>query len=283
MIVTATISLGIIGAAGAALLYIVAKKFEVEKDPRLDLIIDALPSANCGGCGYAGCGGFAAACVDVDTLDGLLCPVGGTPVMEQIAGILGLSASDTAADPMIAVVQCGGESSVRAKTNIYDGVRQCSIASALYGGDTGCAFGCLGYGDCVQACAFGAITVDSQTGIAHVDEDRCTACGACVKACPKAIIQLRTKGLKNRRIIIPCSNIEKGALCRKVCERACIACGKCAKECRFEAISIVDNLARLDYTRCKLCRKCVDVCPQGIIREIYDKDVSNRRYSSAGE
>jgi Na+-translocating ferredoxin:NAD+ oxidoreductase RNF subunit RnfB len=257
-----------IGAVGATLLYVVSKKFEVEEDPRIELVLEALPSANCGGCGYAGCGGFAAACVGVKTLDGLLCPVGGKAVMEKIGGILGIAGLSEGVEPLVAVVRCGGERNVRSKTNTYNGVQQCSIVSGLYGGETRCTFGCLGYGDCAEACSFGAIVVNSETGLAEVDEERCTACGACVKVCPKGIIELRKKGPKNRRVIIPCSNEEKGATCRKVCGRACIGCGRCAKECRFEAIVVDNNLARIDHTKCKLCRKCVEVCPQGIIREI---------------
>jgi ferredoxin len=141
------------------------------------------------------------------------------------------------------------------------------VASALYGGETGCSFGCLGYGDCAAACSFGAIAVDEETGIAKVDESLCTSCGACVRACPKGIIELRKKGPKGRRVFVPCSNREPGAVCRKACGRACIGCGQCAAACRFEAIRVENNLSYIDYTKCKLCRKCVEVCPQGIIRE----------------
>jgi Na+-translocating ferredoxin:NAD+ oxidoreductase RNF subunit RnfB len=268
MIVTAALSLGVIGAAGAALLYGASKKFEVKEDPRLAQVLDTLPGANCGGCGYAGCGGLAAACVKGATLEGLLCPVGGTAVMAKIGEILGIADIGGVTDPTVAVVRCRGERTVRKKVNTYDGVKRCAVVSALYGGETGCSFGCLGYGDCAAACAFGAIKVNEETGIAEVDEDLCTSCGACVKACPKGIIELRRKGTKNRRVVVACSNKEKGAVCRKACGRTCIGCGTCARTCRFEAITVSDNLAYIDYTKCKLCRKCVEVCPQGAIREM---------------
>ena len=147
-------------------------------------------------------------------------------------------------------------------------MKSCAIASNLYGGETGCTFGCLGYGDCEAACAFDAIHVDPVTGIAHVDEDKCTSCGACVKACPKGIIELRKKGPKGRRVFVSCVNKDKGAVARKACSNACIGCGKCAKECPFEAITVENNVAYIDYTKCRMCRKCVAVCPTGAIHEV---------------
>lgn len=186
--------------------------------------------------------------------------------MAKVATILGKEAA--AAEPMVAVVRCNGTCEARPRTNNYDGTKSCSIASTLYGGETNCAFGCLGYGDCVNACAFGAIKINPKTGIAEVDEDKCTSCGACVKACPKGIIELRKKGPKSRRVYVSCVNKDKGAVARKACANACIGCGKCAKECPFGAITVENNVAYIDYTKCKMCRKCVAVCPTGAIHEL---------------
>lgn len=266
MILIAVISLGAIGAIGAVFLYAASKKFEVYEDPRIAQVQEALPGANCGGCGYPGCGGFATACVKADSLEGLLCPVGGAETMGKVASILGMEA--TAAEPMVAVVRCNGTCEARPRTNRYDGVQSCTIASSLYGGETNCTFGCLGFRDCVTVCAFDAIHIDPTTGLPEVVEDKCTSCGACVKACPKNIIELRKKGPKSRRIFVSCVNKDKGGVAKKACANACIGCGKCVKECPFEAITLENNVAYIDYRKCRLCRKCVAVCPTGAIHEL---------------
>jgi len=266
VIVISLIVLGGIGCLSAVVLYVVAQKFKVVEDPRIDQVEAALPGANCGGCGKAGCRNFAEACVKADTLDGLLCPVGGAPVMNKIGAILGREV--VAADPLVAVVRCNGSCANRPRTSTYNGTRSCRIMANLYAGETGCRFGCLGCGDCVAACQFGAIKMNSETGLPEVDDEKCTACGACVKACPKNIIELRKKGPKSRRIFVSCVNQDKGGVARKACTAACIGCGKCAKVCAFEVITIENNLAYIDYTKCRLCRKCVAECPTGAIHEL---------------
>ena len=266
MILTSILLLGLIGVVGAFLLFFVSKKFETIEDPRVERIQETLPGANCGGCGFPGCSGFASACVKADSLDGLFCPVGGTECMKRIANILGKEAKESA--PMIAVVRCNGSCTNRPRINIYDGVQSCAIASSLYGGETGCSVGCLGFGDCVNACAFDAIHINRETLLPEVDENKCTACGACVKACPKGIIELRVKGPKSRRIFVSCVNKDKGAIAKKVCNAACIGCGKCQKVCPFGAITIENNLAYIDYNKCRLCRRCVAECPTHAIFEL---------------
>ena len=253
-------------SVAAMILFFISKKFEVQEDPRVTQILEILPGANCGGCGYPGCGGFASACVKADSFDGLLCPAGGAEVMKNIASLIGKDAIETV--QKIAVVRCNGVCDVRPQTNIYDGARSCVIAASLYSGETGCSFGCLGLGDCVDACTFDAITINPTTGIAEIIEDKCVACGACVKACSKNIIELRKKGAKSRRIFVSCVNKDKGGVARKACKYACIGCSKCQKECSFEAIVIENNLAYIDDTKCRLCRKCVAVCPTGTIQEL---------------
>ncbi len=265
MIVT-ILFLAIVGALAALLLFVVSKKFHVEEDARIELVNEALPGANCGGCGYPGCSGFARACVEAESMEGLFCTVGGNDTMLKVADILGRTAVE--AEPQLAVVRCNGTCDARPKVNQYDGDSSCAIAAATYGGETGCTFGCLGLGDCTLACGFDAIKMNPLTGLPEVDEERCTACGACVKACPKMIIELRKKGPKGRRVFVSCVNKEKGGVAKKACDNACIGCSKCFKECKFEAITIANNLAYIDPNKCRLCRKCVEACPTGAIHEI---------------
>lgn len=266
LILIAVISLGAIGLIAAVILFLASKKFAVYEDPRIAQVAEVLPMANCGGCGYPGCSGFADACVKAGSLEGKFCPVGGQPVMTKVAEILGLSA--TSAEPVIAVVKCNGSCEYRPRTTTYDGVSSCAIAHATYGGETGCSFGCLGCGDCVSVCQFDAIRMNPETGLPEVNEAKCTACGACVKACPRLIIELRAKGKNSRRVYVSCVNKDKGALTRKACDVGCIGCGKCVKACPFEAIMLENNLAYIDFNKCKLCRKCVDECPQNTIQAV---------------
>ena len=265
-LVITIISLCAIGIVSAVILYFVAQKFKVEEDPRIDIVEGLLPGANCGGCGYPGCRGLAEAAVKSDTLDGILCPVGGAATMSKIAEALGREVSVQA--PKIAVVRCNGTCANRPRVTKYDGARSCAIMASTYGGETGCSYGCLGCGDCVAACQFDAIHMNPETGLPEVDEDKCTACGACVKACPKSVIELRYKGKKSRRVYVSCVNKDKGAVTRKACSVGCIGCGKCVKACQFDAITVENNLAYIDFTKCKSCRKCVEACPQNAIIEL---------------
>lgn len=266
VLLSAVATLGAIGAGSAAILYFVGRKFHVEEDPRIAEVNEALPAANCGGCGFPGCSAFATACVKADELEGLFCPVGGQDTMDKVAEILGKTAGASA--KKIAVVRCSGSCEERPRLNLYDGASNCAIAAALYGGDTGCSFGCYGLGDCEASCTFDAIHINPETMLPEVVEGKCTACGACVKACPKDIIELRKQGPKSRRIYVSCVNKDKGAVARKACNVACIGCSKCQQACPFEAITIENNLAYIDDDKCRLCRKCVPVCPTTSILEL---------------
>jgi len=260
------ISLSAVGAVAAVILYIVARSFRVFEDPRIDMVEDVLPAANCGGCGYPGCRNFAEALVGADSLEGYFCPVGGNETMEKVASVLGKD--PVTADPLVAVVLCSGSFEHRPRTNFYDGAVSCSIASALYTGDTDCPYGCLSLGECVEACDYDAMYMDADTGLPVVIDDNCIACGACVEACPRDIIELRKKARKDRKIYVSCINEEKGGVARKYCEVACIGCKKCFKVCPHDAIVMESNLAYIDSEKCKLCRKCVPECPTNAILEI---------------
>lgn len=269
VLIFAVVSLSAIGAISAIVLYLVAQKFKVVEDPRIGFVEEALPAANCGGCGFAGCRNFAEALVnkakDDKSLEGLNCPVGGSDVMKKVASILGLEAEET--EPMIAVIRCNGNYTHAPAKVRYDGPATCAFAHNLFSGESGCPHGCLSLGDCVAACKFDAISMDPETGLPVVNE-LCIACGACVKACPRGIIELRAKGRKDRRIYVCCVNKEKGGPARKNCSVACIGCGKCVQVCAYDAITMENNLAYIDFAKCKLCRKCVEVCPTEAIHEL---------------
>ena len=258
----AVIVLGAIGLVAAIVLYAASKKFAVYEDPRIGQVTALLPGANCGGCGFPGCSGMADALVkgaDAGSLEGLNCPVGGAQVMSQVADLLGMAIAG--GEPKVAVVRCGGTCALRPRTTEYSGLRTCAAMSSTGMGETACGYGCLGCGDCVAACQFDAIHMNPETGLPEVDEDKCTACGACAKACPRHIIELRKKGPKGRRVYVSCVNHDRGPVAMKACKAACIGCGKCVKACAFEAITLEGNVSYIDPEKCRLCRKCVEACP----------------------
>jgi len=266
IILITIISLSLLAMISAVILYFVAQKFKVIEDPRIDEIQAELPAANCGGCGFAGCRNFAEALVASDSFDGLNCPVGGAEVMGKAAKILGREAP--AANPLVAVLLCNGTPEFRPRTSKYDGVADCRIIHNLYIGETDCSYGCLGSGDCVRACTFDAMYMDAITELPVVIDDKCVACGACVKACPRNLLELRKKAKKERKIYVACSNCDKGGPARRACKVACIGCGKCVKVCEFDAIVMENNLAYIDAKKCTFCRKCVTECPTNAILEL---------------
>jgi len=260
------ISLSLLALIAAVILYFIAQKFRVVEDPRIDKVQEVLPAANCGGCGFPGCRNFAEALVKAETFEGLNCPVGGAEVMDMAAKILGKEAPIV--DPLVAVLLCNGAPEYRPRTSKYDGAKDCRISHNLYIGETDCSYGCLGNGDCVRACAFDAMYMDPITELPVIIDDNCVACGACVRACPRNIIELRKKAKKDRKIYVACSNCDKGGPARRSCKVACIACSKCFNVCAFDAITIENNLAYIDAKKCTFCRKCVLECPTNSIIEL---------------
>lgn len=263
IIIDAAIVLGLLGAIAAIILYIISKTFYVQENPKINEICAQLPGANCGGCGFAGCRALAEAIVKKGSLEGIYCPGAGNEANIKISSILGIQARTI--EPKIAVVRCNGTQCNSPAKTFYDSALTCTYANSLFVGEGACPSGCLGCGDCVRSCKFGAISMDPETKLPIIDENLCTGCGVCAKNCVRHIIEIRNKGPKGRRIFVACSNKEKGATARKNCSAACIGCGKCAKVCPFDAITIENNLAYIDFNACKLCRKCEAECPTGAI------------------
>jgi len=252
------ISLGGMGLLFGSLLAYASKKFAVEVDERIPAVTEALPGANCGGCGFAGCSALAEAIV-AGKAPVNACPVGGTASATAIAEIMGVTAEET--ERMVAKVLCLGTKDRAREKYEYYGVEDCVAASKLGGGGKYCGYGCLGLGTCVRACQFDAIAIEN--GVAVIDPDKCTACGKCVTSCPKNVIELVPA---NQRTIVMCKSRDKGAEVKNYCDVGCIACKICEKTCKFDAVHVVDNVAIIDYSKCVNCSQCVIKCPKKIIQ-----------------
>ena len=264
------IAIGILGGLGLVfglVLAIASKVFYVETDPRLDELNECLPGANCGGCGYAGCGGYAEAVLKGEAAIGK-CASGGDECAARMAEIMGVKAEKTVR--RVAMVRCSGykRKDAEGKTigllekGNYEGVHDCLAATKVGGrGHTICKYGCLGFGNCVEACKYDAIHVVD--GVACVDFDKCVGCMSCAAACPRGIIASVEYG---EHIVISCASHAKGNVTTRGCTLGCIGCGLCKKVCPKGAITLDKNLAVIDYTKCDNCGLCVSVCPKKMIR-----------------
>ena len=287
ILVYALIVMGVLGLLLGLFLVIAEKFLAVEVDPRYEKLMESLPQVNCGACGYSGCAGYADALVVGSDTDFTKCAPGGPDIIEDLEAIVSgvqienvelaesMDDSKYTSEAMkkkvlsfkksmldiskikYATLKCNG--GVRAKDRmIYSGIDNCESGHVLYGGHKGCTFGCLGFGDCAVSCPFDAITMSEEDGLPKIDRALCTGCGICVDACPKNILELMNAATP---VVIACTNTEIGGHVKKNCEVACIACKRCVKACPENAIEMIDNLAVIDYAKCKGCGECVKVCP----------------------
>lgn len=257
-ILFSVIVLGALGTLFGAVLAIASKVFHVEVDPKVEAVRECLAGANCGGCGYPGCDGYAAA-VAAGKAPTNRCVAGGAETAARVAEVMGVSAGDV--DPVVAYVPCSGVHGVAEPRFNYNGPEDCR-AAMLFGGKSNkvCTFACIGMGNCAKACPFDAMHIVD--GVAKVDRDKCVGCGTCVDACPKSIIKLIPK---SQTVMPGCSSHAKGKDVVKACTAGCIGCGKCARECPSNAIEIVDNLPVINADKCVGCGHCADICPRKII------------------
>lgn len=267
-------SMAVIGAFLAGILAFADRRFKVEEDPRLEAVMGVLPNTNCGGCGYPGCRMLAEQLIKGSAPPNA-CVAGGNAVAGRLAHILGVKQLEH--KRLLAVVLCrGGEKEAR-KSAVYEGERTCAAAN-LTGAEKGCAYSCIGYGDCVESCRFDAMAM-SPNGLPVVFYDKCVGCGACARACPRDIIEMHPQ---DHKLFVYCRNRDKGAVARKLCDVACIACGLCVKDCSVPGgIELKDNLATVNYQIAPQNDESTKRCPtKCIFSGMEDKMTSEHFYSS---
>ena len=259
-ILIALLVVALIGLVAGVVLTFANKFFFVPEDKTEKQIRECLPGVNCGACGFTGCDEYAKALAKGEAKPDLCIP-GSTDSAEAIAKILGVEVE--APKDLVAVLKCNGNCNAAKKKAIFDGATSCKAMSLVYGGPNECKFGCIGCGDCVSVGPANAISI--REGIAFVDTRFCIGCGLCKNSCPKKLFELISQ---DRKTLVLCNNKEKGAVARKACANACIGCKKCELNCPQKAITVNDNLARIDYEKCVDCGLCADNCPTKCIKKV---------------
>jgi Na+-translocating ferredoxin:NAD+ oxidoreductase RNF subunit RnfB len=252
--IEAVLTLSGIGLIASLGLGLAARKFAVRQNPMIERVEQVLPGINCGACGMASCNAYAKAVVDEGAPVNACIP-GGEKTAQLVAEIIGVEVSQ--AESYVAVLLCkGGKREARSKFE-YQGLHDCKAAMIIAGGDKSCRYGCLGLGTCERVCPFDAIVVDAN-GLPVVDLEKCTGCGICVRNCPKAVLLLAPRGMA---VHVRCHSHDKAGQVKRVCSVGCIGCGACVRICPYEALSLEDGLAIMNYGRCRQCGLCVDQCP----------------------
>lgn len=263
---------GALALVFGTLLALAAKVFEVKVDPKITQVREALPGANCGACGFPGCDGLAVA-IAAGKSKADACPVGGEATATAVAQVMGIELTSTVS--YTARVACGGLNGCTRQKYQYEGMASCTAAAALHNGPKACAFGCLGFGDCVEACPFGAIVLVD--GVAKILEENCKSCEKCVAACPKKLISMVPRG---KNYLVNCKSTQKGPVVKKNCDVGCIGCGKCVKVCPSSAITMANNLAKIDPLLCTNCGECEKVCPTHAIVNVTNPVVLRKSASA---
>ena len=271
----AIIALGGLGILFGLVLGVADKKFSVEVDERVSAVRSVVAGANCGACGYAGCDAYAAAVVKGEAKANA-CTPGGAQTAKAIAAIMGVDAETL--EPMVARVRCQGTCENVSPRYEYAGLPSCRAASGIAGGPNACEFGCVGLGDCLNRCPFGAISL--KDGVAVIDDEICTGCGVCVATCPRGIIQMLPK---NQTIVVMCRNKAIGRIARLQCKTACVGCKRCEKQCPSDSIHVVDGVALIDESTCTCCGACILVCPMHCIVNYYDRNPADEAIASSEE
>lgn len=248
----AVLVIGGVGLLLGLILSLASKFMDVPNDETEQAIRECLPGANCGACGYSGCDGYADAIAKGEAKPNLCIP-GGSSTSEQLSIILD---KKVVTERKTAFVKCNHGLDKTTKEFAYIGAASCAAANLMYKGPLACKYGCLGLGDCVRVCDYGAIKVID--GYAKVDQEKCVCCAKCVAACPKGIIEIVRE---KQNYFVACSSLDKGAMARKNCTAACIACKKCETVCSVGAIKVENNLAVIDPDKCVDCGECIATCP----------------------
>lgn len=260
-IITATTVVGAVGIFVGLFLGVAGIRFKVKVDEKEEAVLAALPGNNCGGCGFAGCSGLAAAIAKGEAPVNA-CPVGGDAVGKQIAEIMGVEAESTVRQ--VAFVACQGDCEKAKQDYDYYGIEDCRMMSFVPGGGPkSCSSGCLGFGTCAKVCPFDAIHVEN--GVAVVDKEKCKACGKCIAVCPKKLISMIPYDAK---LAVACSSRDKGPVTMKACQTGCIGCGICVKNCPSQAVAVTDFNATIDQEKCTGCGTCAEKCPKKAIVKI---------------
>lgn len=247
-----------LGVLAGVLLTVCSKVFAVKVDERLEQLQEALPQINCGSCGYSGCNAYAEAILNGGAPLNM-CKPGGTQSAAKLGEIMGVETDHP--EQEVAFVRCSGNCNVTKHKYVYDGSQSCRASNRYYNGSKICTSGCLGYGDCVEACPNGAISIVDR--IAKVDVNKCIGCGLCAKACPNELIVIRRK---SQKVDVGCKSTAIGKITHSVCENGCIGCKMCEKKCPNGAITVANNFANIDYSKCDNCGECAKACRLGVIK-----------------